>query len=173
MPGQLLGEHPGEPPDVDLEKGVLRIRQPLHRVDGALQLLPTKTPRSRRTVPLPGSVREALREHRDRQEQERENARVWQDSGLVFVTVIGTAIDPMNYTHAFQALCSRAGVRRVRLHDLRHTCVSLLLDLGEHPRLVMEIVGHTALEMTMNVYGHVSLDSQRTALNRLDDLLGE
>jgi integrase len=79
----------------------------------------------------------------------------------------------MNFTHAFQALCSRAGVRRVRLHDLRHTCVSLLLDLGEHPRLVMEIVGHTALEMTMNVYGHVSLDSQRTALNRLDDLLGE
>lgn len=54
-------------------------------------------------------------------------ARVWLDSGLVFVTVIGTAIDPMNFTHAFQALCSRAGVRRVRLHDLRHTCVSLLL----------------------------------------------
>jgi integrase len=72
-----------------------------------------------------------------------------------------------------QALCNRAGVRRARLNDLRHTCVSLLLDMGEHPRLVMEIVGHTALEMTMNVYGHVSLDSQRAALNRLDDLLGE
>jgi integrase len=160
--------------DVDLHKGVLRVRQTLHRVGGILEFLPTKTARSRRTVPLPGSVREALLDHRDRQPDEREQARVWLDSGLVFVTVIGTAIDPMNFTHAFQALCSRAGVRRVRLHDLRHTCVSLLLDLGEHPRLVMEIVGHTALEMDMNVYGHVSLDSQRSAaLNRLDELLGE
>jgi integrase len=159
--------------DIDLDKGVLRVRQTLHRVGGTLEFLPTKTPRSRRTVPLPGSVREALLDHRARQQEERAVARVWLDSGLVFVTAIGTAIDPMNFTHAFQALCNRAGVRRVRLHDLRHTSVSLLLDMGEHLRLVMEIVGHTALEMTMNVYGHVSLDSQRAALNRLDDLLGE
>ncbi len=51
----------------------------------------------------------------------------------------------------------------MRLHDLRHTCVSMLLALGEHPRVVMEIAGHSAIEMTMNIYGHVALDSQRTA----------
>ncbi len=158
--------------DVDLDVGVLRIRQTLHRVDGSLRFLPTKTVRSRRTVPLPTSVLDALREHQARQERERHEARVWLDSGLVFVTVVGTPIDPTNFTHRFRKLCEQADVRRVRLHDLRHTCVSMLLAIGEHPRLVMEIVGHSALEMTMNVYGHVNLDSQRSALKRLDDLLG-
>ena len=62
-------------------------------------------------------------------------------------------------------------VGRVPLHGLRHTCVSLLLALGTHPRVVMEIVGHSAIEMTMNVYGHVDLDTQRAALNHLDDEL--
>jgi integrase len=55
---------------------------------------------------------------------------------------------------------------------MRHTCVTLLLSLGVNPRIVMEIVGHSAIEMTMNVDGHVSLDSQREALGRLDDQLG-
>jgi integrase len=65
-------------------------------------------------------------------------------------------------------LCEETGIRRVPLHALRHTCVSLLLALGVHPRVVMEIVGHSAMEMTMNVYGHVNLDTQRLALDRLD-----
>ena len=54
---------------------------------------------------------------------------------------------------------------------MRHTCVSLLLALGVHPRVAMEIVGHSAIEMTMNVYGHVNLDTQRTALDHLDEEL--
>ncbi len=69
------------------------------------------------------------------------------------------------------ALCAQHGIRAVPLHTLRHTCVSLLLALGVHPRIVMEIVGHSAIEMTMNVYGHVNLDAQRRALAHLDDQL--
>jgi integrase len=67
--------------------------------------------------------------------------------------------------------CDDNGIRRVPLHGLGHTCVSLLLALGVHPRTVMEIVGHSAIEMTMNVSGHVNLDTQRAALNQLDDEL--
>ncbi|HVQ93727.1 MAG TPA: tyrosine-type recombinase/integrase [Mycobacteriales bacterium] len=73
----------------------------------------------------------------------------------------------------FGQLCDRAGVPRSRLHDLRHTCVSLLLDLGVPPRVVMEIVGHSTIEMTMTVYGHVSLDTQREALGKLDNPLDD
>jgi integrase len=61
----------------------------------------------------------------------------------------------------------------VPLDALRHTCVSLLLSLDVPPRVVMEIAGHSTLEMTMNVYGHVDLDSRREALGRLADLIGE
>ncbi|HEY4419518.1 MAG TPA: tyrosine-type recombinase/integrase [Pseudonocardia sp.] len=64
--------------------------------------------------------------------------------------------------------CSDHGIRRVPLHGLRHTCVSLLLALGIHPRIVMEIVGHSAIEMIMNVYGHVNLSTQRSAPDHLD-----
>ena len=59
----------------------------------------------------------------------------------------------------------------VRLHDLRHTCVSMLLTLGVNPRVVMEIVGHSAQKMSMNVYAHVAVDEQRSALDRLDGSL--
>lgn len=57
------------------------------------------------------------------------------------------------------------------LHGLRHTCVSLLPALGVHPRIVLEIVGHSAMEMTMNVNGHVNLEAQRIALGHLDEQL--
>lgn len=61
--------------------------------------------------------------------------------------------------------------RAVRVHDLRHGCVSLLLSLGVPPRTAMQIVGHTVMEMTMERYGHVNLDDQREALNLLDQAL--
>ena len=71
----------------------------------------------------------------------------------------------------FGHICEKHGLRQIRLHDLRHSCVSLLLALGVHPRVVMEIVGHGAIEMTMNIYGHVNLDVQRAALTQLNDEL--
>jgi integrase len=58
----------------------------------------------------------------------------------------------------------------VRLHDLRHTCASLLLAQGVPPRVVMEVLGHSSLDVTMNIYGHVMLDAQREALSRMEGL---
>ncbi|WP_214401366.1 tyrosine-type recombinase/integrase [Pseudonocardia lacus] len=84
---------------------------------------------------------------------------------------MGTALEPRNLTRMFGKLCDDNGIRRVPLYGLRHTCVSLLLALGVHPRTIVEIVGHSAVEMTMNVYGHVNRETQRTALDQLDDEL--
>jgi integrase len=160
--------------DVDLDVGVLRVRQGLHWSEGRLQFLPPKTRRSRRTVPLPGICADALKAHRDRQAEEAaESLHPWPPITLVFTTIVGTPVDPNNFSRTFARWCREAGVPTVRLHDLRHTCVSLLLTLGVNPRVVMEIVGHSALEMTMNVYAHVAVDQQREALNRLDGLFEE
>ncbi|ALE78642.1 integrase [Pseudonocardia sp. AL041005-10] len=160
--------------DVDLDRGTLKIQRGLQRTGGRLQELPTKTRRSRRTVPLPAMVVDALREHQERQCAERTAAvrGTWTDTPYVFTSSVGTPLEPRTLTRTFHALLERHGFRRVRLHDLRHTCVSLLLSLGVHPRIVMEIVGHSAIEMTMNVYGHVTLDSQRDALDLLNTQLG-
>ncbi len=113
-------------------------------------------------------------EHRGRQDAERQALGAnWPDLGYVFTTPIGTPIDPRNCTRVVQRQCEVAGVRVVRLHDFRHGCVSVLLGLGVPPRTTMEIVGHTTLEMTMTVYGHVTLDDKRDAMRRLGDLLDE
>jgi integrase len=60
----------------------------------------------------------------------------------------------------------------MRFHDLRHTCVTLLLNLGVPPQVVRDIVGHSDINVTMTIYAHVSLDDKRTALGKLSDALG-
>jgi integrase len=160
--------------DVDLDNGWLQVQRGLQRIDGKLVTTETKTRRSRRTIPLPRFVTEALIEHRERQEKERADlATRWPDTGYVFTTPIGTPIDPRNCTRIVQEACKSAGVRVVRLHDFRHGCVSVLLAIGVPPRTAMEIAGHSTIEMTMNVYGHVSLDEKRVALDKLGTLFEE
>ena len=125
----------------------------------------------RRTVPMPRLCLEALSRHRDQQAGEAETClHPWPPVELVFTTTVGTPVDPNNFSRTFARWCREAGVPTVRLHDLRHTCVSMLLTLGVNPRVVMEIVGHAALEMTMNVYAHVAVGEQRLALDKLDGL---
>ena len=158
--------------DVDLDAGRLHVRQSLQRHSGELHFAPPKTRRSRRTVPLLPSMVMTLREHQERQAEERRRAgAAWVDTGLVFTTTTGRPIEPNDFSKAFGRLCERAGVRKVRLHDLRHTCASMLLAQGVPPRVVMEVLGHSALEVTMTIYGHVMLDAQRQALVGMDALL--
>jgi integrase len=151
---------------VDFEARTLRIAQSVQRADGKLRELPPKTRRSNRTVPLPDRPLYALADHHRRlQELHGEHGRPWRPDAFVFGYRHGTALEPRNLTRLWTELCEKQGIRKVQLHGLRHTCVSLLLELNVHPRTVMEIVGHSAVEMTMNVYGHVNLETQRSTLD--------
>jgi integrase len=166
--GELLGLHWS---DVDLNGGALRVVHTLQRVGGRLQLVPPKTMSSVRTVPLPETCVAALRRHADRQEKERvEAAEAWQDSGLVFTSRVGTPLEPDNLRRHWEPLKTALGVE-LRFHDLRHTCVSLLLDLGVPPHVVREIVGHADIGVTMQIYAHASLDERRRAMDALDGRL--
>lgn len=114
---------------------------------------------------------EVLRDHRMRQNAERVAAGPsWNESGLVFTTRVRTPVEPNDFSRAFRVLCGRAALDGVRLHDLRHTCASMLLAQNVPPRVVMEILGHSSLDVTMNIYGHVMLDAQRDALKGMDAL---
>jgi integrase len=158
--------------DIDLAGGVIHVRRSLQRVDGRLVLVPTKTRRSRRTVPLGPVLTKTLKEHRVRQAADRMAAGSrWQDSDLVFATLSGAPLEPNDISKRFPKLCEAAGLRRIRLHDLRHTCASLLLAQGHSPRVVMEILGHSSLDVTMNIYGHVRLEAQREAIAATDLLI--
>lgn len=126
---------------------------------------PPKTDTSERAYPLIPVCAEALLERWDDQDDERDAAGAdWQDSGLVFTNRDGSSIDPNYLRSSWHPLRTKAGLDRVRLHDLRHTCVTMLLKLGIPPHIVRDIVGHSAIEVTMTIYAHVSLEDKRNAL---------
>lgn len=162
--------------DVDLDAGELRVRVALQRVQGQpLRLVEPKTRQSRRTLPLPPPVIAQLRAHRTRQREDRLLAgERWEGEGwgLVFANTRGGPLEPRNLTTRYKALLALAGLPNIRFHDLRHSCASLLLAQGVHPRVVMEILGHSTITLTMNTYSHVLPQAQRDALDRLGDLFG-
>jgi integrase len=91
---------------------------------------------SRRTVPFPAPCVEALREHRKRQFAERSDAWPdWEEHDLVFPSRRGTPMEPDNLRRSWYAIRQAAGLGQTRFHDLRHTCVTLLLDLGAPPHV--------------------------------------
>jgi len=131
-----------------------------------------KTERSRRTVAIPASVVGVLRAHRKQQAQKQLWAGSrWQDYGLLFTSSIGTPMTGGDVTKRFQALLKGRELPRLRFHDLRHGCASLLLAQGVHPRVVMEQLGHSTITLTMNVYSHVIPALQREAAQRMDSML--
>lgn len=157
--------------DIDLDDGLLNVRFALQRLKGKYEFVEPKTKRSRRSIPLPSFAITALREHRKRQLEERLRAgSEWDDRGLVFATERGRPLDGSNTTRRFQKLVAAAGLPRQRFHDMRHCAASLLLAQGVHPRVVMEILGHSRISLTMDRYTHVTKDLQRDAAGRMDDL---
>lgn len=148
------------------------VRNSLQRVKGKLQLVEVKAQKSRRTITLPQVAVAGFLRHRNRQEEERQLAGArWQETGFVFTTSIGTPLDGSTVTHRFQAALKAAGLRRIRFHDLRHTCATLLLAQSVHPRLIMEILGHSQIAITMNLYAHVIPAMQREVASQMDAIL--
>lgn len=160
--------------DLDLEGKTLRIAVALQRFQGKLQLMAPKTQLSARQLPLPDVLVAALRAHLAAQEAERAVAgEAWEDHGLVFPTPHGTPTEPRNLIRHFKLALKAVGLpESIRFHDLRHSCATFLIAQGVHPRVVMEILGHSQISVTMNTYGHVQSETQRQAVEGLTDLFG-
>lgn len=162
--------------DVDLTRGTVTIRHELLRIEGTLQLTEyTKSRSSHRTLTLPAQALEALREHRRRQVAERlAMGEAWghgQDHGYVFTTGSGTPLDGNNVRHAFQAHLRRAGLPHQRFHDTRHACASLLLAQGVPDHVVMDILGHSSISVTKNIYAHVYPTMRQEAADKMNAAL--
>ena len=96
----------------------------------------------------------------------------WADLDLVFTNVVGGYLDANNLRHrGFPKLLQKAGVPRVRFHDLRHSTATLLLSLGVHPKVVQELLRHSQISVTLDTYSHVLPNLQREAMAKMDRLL--
>lgn len=160
--------------DVDLDRRQLRVTKALQRISGkGLVLTETKTRRGRRAIILPLGAAEALRRHRRMQAEDRLVAgSSWVETNFVFKSSTGTALDGQNVARSFARLLDRAGLPRMRFHDLRHSCASLLLAQGVAPRVVMETLGHSRISVTLDTYTHVLPALQREAADAMDRALG-
>lgn len=143
--------------DLNLQAGTLSVQRGLHRVKGrGLVYEEPKADRSRRTLALPVQLVDALKAHHTMQAVERQAAGTeWEDHSLVFAQVNGRPIDKKVDWKAWKAVLTKAQVRDVRLHDGRHTAATLLLSAGVHPRVVMELLGHSQMRTTTDTYSHV------------------
>jgi integrase len=143
--------------DVDLENAVASVRRTLTRSGGKVVFAEPKTKKSRRSIRLTPQAVEALRAHLKRQLRDIEIlGDRYQDQGLVFTTATGAPINPSNLRQRnFAQLLKRAGLPRIRFHDLRHTCATLLLSRGVHPKFVQELLGHATIAITLDTYSHV------------------
>jgi integrase len=159
--------------DIDLIGGTLTVRRSVHRVRGrGLVYEEPKTAKSRRTLALPAELLFALRDHQAAQLRERTEAgRAWQDNDLLFAQPDGRPIDRHADYAAWTALLRAAGVDHVRLHDARHTAATLLLAENVHPRVVMELLGHSQMRTTVDTYSHVMPALARDASERLGAVL--
>ncbi|MFF3558510.1 tyrosine-type recombinase/integrase [Streptomyces sp. NPDC002574] len=158
--------------DVDLEQRVIRVRKQRQRVHGELYDDDPKGRRRKQSLPLPAMCVAPLRWQRMRQAAMRERAgEQWAETDYVFTTRTGRPVEPRNLYRSFTRVAGGAGLRVIRLHDARHGCATLLTAAGVAPRVVMEILGHSQIAVTMNVYTHVVQDTQREALSHMDRLL--
>ena len=152
--------------DVNLDDGWLKVRQTLNRIQTRLVATEPKTDRSRRTVPLSPAVVAMLRRHKVAQTAERLKAGdQWTDSGLVFTTEFGGPVDPRNLLRVAEVAAAKAGQSGVGVHTLRHSAAVGWLEAGVHIKAVADLLGHSSIAVTGDVYGHTSDDAARSAVD--------
>jgi integrase len=139
---------------------------------GRLVARELKTAASGEKTALTRNAAEALARWETEQNRMRKDAPRWAELGLVFTTRLGTAIEPRNVNRSWEALCKRAGVPGVRLHDLRHACGSYALAKGADSKSVQRMLRHARLETT-ELYLHAVEDVPRTAADAIDAAIDE
>jgi integrase len=143
------------------------------RINHKLVITAPKTQRSRREVPISPAVVAMLRLHKAVQAAEKLRAGdQWQNTGLVFTTELGAPVDPRNLLRVVEVAAKAAGVEGVGVHTLRHSAAVAWLEAGVHIKQVADLLGHSSITITGDVYGHGSDDGARRAVDTLAQSLG-
>lgn len=180
--GLRLGEALGVAwPDVDLDRGRFNVHQALQRIDkklfperAGLQLVDAKGGYSDRPTILPAVAISALRHHQANQEKDR----LWAGSrwsngwNLVFTSKTGKPLDERGVLRRFQELLVLADLPKMRIHDLRHSAVAILIAQGVNIKAISELVGHSSVAFTLQVYGHLLEEAKREPADKMDAALG-
>lgn len=160
--------------DIDLPRGRVRVAMTLHRGKGVFTLEPPKSRASLRTLPLPEYAADALRRRRMQQESDQEAmGAAWMDTlHLAFTTGAGAPVRFDTLIRQFRKLIATTDIpTTTRIHDLRHTFATLLLERGVPIRVVSELLGHSSIGITLSIYGHVTPKMREGAFEEISDIL--
>ncbi|GIV18955.1 MAG: site-specific integrase [Armatimonadota bacterium] len=157
--------------DVDFERGTLTVAVQLQTIDGKQVLVEPKTARSRRTLQLPQFVLDVLQQHLANQLLEKaQSGESWREHGLVFASSVGTPVPARNLLRVWYSLLRKAGLPKRPFHTLRHTAASYLLAMGCDLRTVQQVLGHSQVGLTANLYTHVMPTLLQDAAQKMDAL---
>jgi len=157
--------------DIDFIFSQVYVNRSLHQLkDGTYVFTQPKSAKSRRAIALSPSAILTLKEHREKQALERAMLGIpRKDDDLVFSTPEGQPLRPNTISRAWAMLAARTGIKVIRLHDARHTHASLMLKQGIHPKVVQERLGHSSVQVTLDLYSHVVPGIQEAAAARFDE----
>lgn len=131
-----------------------------------------KTESGIREVPIPDFCISSLRAWKIEQAEKKLLAGgTYLDEGYVFTTDFGTPLDPRNFNRALHRMLSRAGIRDVNVHALRHSYATRLLELGENPKTAADLLGHSNVTTVLNKYSHVTMNTKKKAASKFNALL--
>jgi integrase len=158
--------------DIDFDRSVLTVRRTAHRVRGeGIVYGEPKTKAGRRSVRIGALALSLLRAHRANQLEARLRAGpAWHDLNIVFSSAFGTPIEEARISRVFHRDLQRAGLPRVRMHDLRHTAATLLIEQGVNFKAVQAALGHSTIAITMDIYAHVTPAMQDSVAEAMDRL---
>ena len=156
---------------IDLELATLSVVETIHQLrNGEYVVRQPKSKRGRRLIALSPSLAILLREHKAKQELDRMLlGKPLLPNDLVFSNPDGTPLRPNSITRRFKNLADSIGFNEVRLHDLRHTHATLMLQQGIHPKIVSERLGHSTVAITLDTYSHALPGLQEAAAQRFDE----
>jgi integrase len=162
--------------DIHLEEGYLQVRRSARYAGRGygLQITEPKTRSSRRKIVISPLLIETLLLHRARQEETRKAAGdAWQAHDLVFCDRHGEYLDPDTLRNWLKKILKEADLPPIRFHDLRHSAATLLMEKGVHAKVVQELLGHSSIMMTLDIYSHVLPSLQEDTKDKLDDLFND
>jgi integrase len=155
--------------DCDLENNTISIQQTLYKTNGTFVFQEPKTKGSKRIITISDFVVHCLKKQKARQnEWKLRLGQAYQSSDLVAANWVGTPIDPTHLHCDFKSSIQKAGVPVIRFHDLRHTHATLLLQMGENPKVVSERLGHADVSITLDTYAHVLPNMQKDLAKKFD-----
>ncbi len=141
-------------------------------VKGQRSIGPTKTG-ANRSIPIDPQTIKALKSHKAQQALRRLGSVFWQENNLVFCRSDGSPLLPDNPYGVFKRYSQHAGVRPIRLHDIRHTHATWLLEAGEQLHVVSERLGHADTSTTARIYAHVTVRQRQEAADTFSRLMEE